>query len=111
MKRDMVVAMATPITPSFGAPNNPKINTAFSATLQIRAIASSTVLVDTFPMHRRTDIYTAEIAQKIRPGAIRTRYFAPISTSVASFVYILIRIFGIVIQRIAPSAATESANL
>ena len=49
---EIAVARATPISPSFGAPKRPKMNTAFRATLVRRADASSTVTI----MVRPTDL-------------------------------------------------------
>ena len=41
----MTVASATPRTPSFGAPNSPKMNTAFSTTFVSTVMAEMTVLL------------------------------------------------------------------
>ena len=84
IRRLKVVAIATPKTPSFGAPNSPNIKTAFRATLHASAIVSSTVATLTFPMHLRIDMYTALIAQKISPGAMNLKYTDPVSMSTSS---------------------------
>ena len=57
------VAIATPAAPSSGAPNSPKINTAFSIIFAEKASAFSKVLIITLPMLRRTARYTSVIPQ------------------------------------------------
>ena len=47
--RDMEVARATPMTPSFGAPSQPKMNTALSTTFSPTAMELSTVPMATRP--------------------------------------------------------------
>ena len=41
--REIAVAMATPVAPSFGAPNRPKIKTAFSRMFSEKATIFSTM--------------------------------------------------------------------
>ena len=53
MIRDSAVAMATPVAPNFGAPNRPKINTAFRKIFREKAITFKTMDTVTRPMLRR----------------------------------------------------------
>ena len=46
--------MATPTTPNLGAPNNPKMNTAFKMMFNTNASALRAVLTATCPMLRST---------------------------------------------------------
>ena len=55
MIREAAVAIATPVAPSFGAPNSPKINTAFSKTFSEKASIFRTIEVITLPILRRMD--------------------------------------------------------
>ena len=50
--REMAVAIATPVAPSFGAPNKPKINTAFNRMLSEKARMFNTMETVTLPMLR-----------------------------------------------------------
>ena len=50
--REMDVASATPAAPSLGAPNRPKINTAFSRMFSVKATVFSAVLIATRPTDR-----------------------------------------------------------
>ena len=52
MVREMEVASATPAAPSFGAPNRPKMKTAFSRMFSVNAAAFSAVLIPTRPTDR-----------------------------------------------------------
>ena len=51
---DAAVAIATPVAPSFGAPNRPKIKTAFRNIFRINASIFSAILMVTLPILRRT---------------------------------------------------------
>ena len=52
--RDRAVAMATPVAPRRGAPNRPKINTAFRKIFSVNAITFSIMGAVTLPTLLRT---------------------------------------------------------
>lgn len=64
--REIVVARATPMIPSFGAPKIPKMNTPFNTTFVISVALLITVLMVTLPILRRVARYTSAIAQQIK---------------------------------------------
>ena len=61
--RDTAVAIATPVAPICGTPNNPKINTAFSSTFRVNANIFKTIHTVTLPTLRSTAIYISVMLQ------------------------------------------------
>ena len=61
--RDRAVAMATPVAPSFGMPNSPKINVAFRMTFNTKASIFNAILTVTRPTLRRMARYTSVMPQ------------------------------------------------
>ena len=61
--REMEVARATPMTPIFGVPSQPKMNIAFSTTLSPTAMELSTVPIATRPTLLSMAMYTSVTPQ------------------------------------------------
>ena len=92
----MTVPSATPVTPSFGRPNNPKIKVALQNTFTQRETIYVTDGSMIFPMLRRALIKICENPMNTNENEITFRYSLPAAIVSGLFVKIFIIAVGIV---------------
>ena len=92
----ITVPSATPVTPSFGNPNRPKINVALQSTLTQRETLYVTEGNIIFPILRSALIKTCENPININENEITFKYSLPAAIVSGLFVKIFITVTGIV---------------